>query len=101
MQNKKAGPVNIAEISLKGSLGNLFNKAKSINNINDKLLPLLPPSVASIKLSTVAETTATFIARDQSIAFRAKQQDKLILSSLIKLDELSHVKKINIKVDSR
>ena len=101
MQQNKNEPVNVAEFSHKGSLASLVNKAKTYNLINDKLVPLLPPSLATIRLSTIDEKTATFVACDQSVAFKARQQEKLVLETLQKLDDLSHINKINVKVDSK
>lgn len=100
MPKKYNNPVNIASLTHKGGLGKLFEQAKKYNQINDFLYSQLPRIFNSVQLCTIEESTATFIAADQSSAYRARQQKALLLKSLHTIDGLSYVKKINIKVNS-
>jgi|ETNmetMinimDraft_8_1059916.scaffolds.fasta_scaffold05804_3 hypothetical protein len=102
MQKKQNNPVNVASFSPKGDLGVLFNRSKKYNQINDALLPLLPKALSTIRLSSIIGDTACFVAFSQPVAYRARQQEQLLLKMLRSMNfDLSCVKKIKIKVSSR
>ena len=99
MNKHNAELVNAANLSPKGSLGKLFLMARKYNHINDEISPQLPNTISSIRLSIIVGNTATFVAPNQPVAYKANQQKQLLLDLLKTIDGLSHVDKVVIKVD--
>ena len=77
----------------------MFAQAKSYNQINTQLKKILPNALNSLELCRIKEKTATLIAPSQAVAFRAKKQQQFLLASLKRLDTLSSIQTIVIKVD--
>ena len=68
-----------------GSLGNLFDRAKSHNRLNEQLIAELPSELNGLSLCLVKDQQVFLIAKNSSIAFRAKKQKKKLLSIIKKL----------------
>ncbi|HIG89094.1 hypothetical protein [Candidatus Thioglobus sp.] len=97
MSNKTT--TNLANFSPKGKLGQLFAKGRAYNHINSQLEELLPDSLKALSLCVVNNNTATFITNNQAVAFRAQKQCSELVTILQRLDGLSHIQEIRIKVD--
>lgn len=91
--------INLADFNPSGRLGQMFARAKAINQLNDQLVEFLPEIFKPLSLCMVEGHTATFVTNNQALAFRAQKQQDELLSVLRRIDALSHIKKILIKVD--
>ena len=99
MQDKtKENPTNFMPA---GSLGLLFKKAKSHNHFNELLKACLPKEIAGLSLCLIENNTVFLVAKNSSVAFRAKKQKKQLLSAIKKIEGLSDVKLISISVDEK
>ena len=99
MQDKtKENPTNFMPA---GSLGLLFKKAKSHNHFNELLKARLPEELAGLSLCLIENNTVFLVAKNPSVAFRAKKQKKQLLSAIKKIEGLSDVKLISISVDEK
>ena len=99
MQDKtKENPTNFMPT---GSLGLLFEKAKSHNHFNQLLKARLPKELAGLSLCLIEDKTVFLAAKNSSVAFRAKKQKKQLLSAIKKIEGLSAVELISISVDEK
>ena len=99
MQDKtKENPSNFMPT---GNLGLLFEKAKSHNHFNELLKACLPKELAGLSLCLIENNTVFLVAKNSSVAFRAKKQKKQLLSVIKKIEGLSAVKLISISVDEK
>ena len=84
-----------------GNLGLLFNKAKMHNRFNEEMIKELPPELCGLSLGLVENQTAFLVAKNPSVAYRANKQKSKLLSILKKINGLSEVKSVSIKVDEK
>jgi hypothetical protein len=84
-----------------GSLGNLFDRAKSHNRLNEQLIAELPSELNGLSLCLVKDQQVFLIAKNSSIAFRAKKQKKKLLSIIKKIDGLDQIKLISVSIDEK
>ena len=99
MQDKtKENPTNF---SPKGSLGLLFEKAKSHNRLNALLMKDLPKELAGLSLCLIEDKKAFLAARNSSVAFRAKKQKTKLLSIINKIDGLADIEMLSISIDEK
>ena len=99
MQDKtKENPTNFTPT---GSLGLLFEKAKSHNHFNKLLKSSLPEELVGLSLCLIEDKTVFLAAKNSSVAFRAKKQKKQLLSEIKKIEGLSAVELISIGVDEK
>ena len=99
MQDKtKENPTNFMPA---GSLGRLFEKAKSHNHFNELLKACLPRELVGLSLCLIENNTVFLVAKNSSVAFRAKKQKKQLLSAINKIEGLSIVESISISVDEK
>ena len=99
MQDKtKQNPGNF---NPEGSLGLLFEKAKSHNHFNALLKNELPQDLAGLSLCLVEDRKVFLAAKNPSVAFRAKKQKSKLLSIIKKIDGLAEIKFLSIKVDEK
>ncbi len=99
MQDKsKENPTNI---KAGGSLGLLFEKAKSHNWLNAQLKNKLPSELGGLSLSLVDNQKVFLVAKNSSLAFRAQKQKTKLLSIIKKIDGLAETKSLSIKVDEK
>ncbi len=99
MQDKtKENPTNF---SPRGSLGLLFEKAKSHNHLNILLQKELPKELTGLSLCLVADNKAFLIAQNPSTAFRATKQKSKLLSIIKKIDGLCDIELLSISVDEK
>ena len=84
-----------------GNLGLLFNKAKLHNRYNEELIKKLPPELRGLSLGLVENQKAFLVAETASGAYRANTQKSKLLSILKKINGLSEVKSVSIKVDEK
>ncbi len=81
------------------ALKSMMQKAEQISGINDTLKDILPaPFKKKIWLARLENECAIFICQAPSIAFRANQQQALILDALIRVAPGKHVTRIKIKL---
>ena len=90
---------NLGNFNPTGNLGLLFNKAKLHNRYNEELIKELPPE--GLSLGLVENQTAFLVAKNPSVAYRANKQKSKLLSILKKINGLSEVKSVSIKVDEK
>jgi hypothetical protein len=99
MQDKtKENPTNF---NPDNGLGLLFKRAKSHNHFNERLIKSLPKELFGLSLSLIEGQKVFLIAKNQSIAFRAKKQRAKLLSIIKKIEGLSAVELISISVDEK
>ena len=99
MQDKtKENPTNF---SPKGSLGLLFEKAKSHNRLNALFMRDLPKELAGISLCLIEDKKACLVAKNSSIAFRAKKQKAKLLAIINKIDGLADIEMLSISIDEK
>ena len=99
MQDKtKENPTNF---SPKGSLGLLFEKAKSHNRLNALFMSDLPKELAGISLCLIEDKKACLVAKNSSIAFRAKKQKAKLLAIINKIDGLADIEMLSISIDEK
>ena len=99
MQDKtKENPTNFTPT---GSLGLLFEKAKSHNHFNQLLKACLSKELAGLSLCLIEDKTVFLVAKNSSAAFRAKKQKKQLLSEIKKIEGLYAVELISISVDEK
>ena len=99
MQDKtKENPTNF---SPEGSLGLLFEKAKSHNRFNALLMKDLPEELAGLSLCLIEDKKAFLAAKNSSVAFRAKKQKNKLLSIIKKIDGLADIEILSISIDEK
>ena len=99
MQDKtKENPTNF---SPRGSLGLLFEKAKSHNRLNMLLQKELPKELAGLSLCLIEDNKAFLVAQNASTAFRATKQKRKLISIIKKIDGLSNIELLSISVDEK
>ena len=99
MQDKtKENPTNF---SPKGSLGLLFEKAKSHNRLNALLMNDLPKELAGLSLCLIEDKKVFLAAKNSSVAFRAKKQKSKLLSIINKIDGLADIEMLSISIDEK
>ena len=84
-----------------GNLGLLFKKAKLHNYYNDELIKELPSELSGLSLGLVENRKVFLVAKNTSVSFRANKQKPKLLSILKKINGLSEVKSVSIKVDEK
>ena len=82
-----------------GKLGAMFEKAKLHNHFNSLLQGLLPPQFKGITLCLVKEQKAFLLAPSASVAYRAEKQKGALLAIIKKVEGLSLVNTVSIKLD--
>ena len=82
---------NPRNFSPTGSLGLLFERAKSHNHLNKLLKDALPTELSGLSLCLIEDNKVFLVAKNPSTAFRAKKQKTKLLSILKKIDGLSGV----------
>ena len=90
---------NLTNFKPNGKLGELFVKAKLHNHFNSLLQDLLPPQFKGITLCLVKEQKAFLLAPSASVAYRAEKQKAALLVIIKKVEGLSLVKTVSIKLD--
>ena len=99
MQDKtKENPTNFTP---GGSLGLLFEKAKSHNRFNELLKKELPRELAGLSLCLTENNKVFLAAKNPSTAFRAKKQKNKLLSIINKIDGLPNIELLSISVDEK
>ena len=90
---------NLTNFKPSGSLGELFEKAKMHNRFNSLFQGLLPPQFKGITLCLVKEQKVTLLAPSPSIAYRAEKQQPALLAIIQRIDGLSSINAVAIKLD--
>ena len=90
---------NLTNFKPRGSLGELFEKAKMHNHFNSLLQGLLPPQFKGVALCLVKEQKATLLAPNPSVAYRAEKQLPELLAIIQQIDGLSSIKTVSIILD--
>ena len=90
---------NLTNFKPTGELGEMFEKAKMHNHFNSLLQGLLPTQFKGITLCLVKEQKVTLLAPSPSIAYRAEKQQPALLAIIQKIDGLTLVKTVSIKLD--
>ena len=90
---------NLTNFKPSGGLGELFEKARMHNHFNSLFQVLLPPQFKGIILCLVEEHKVTLLAPNPSIAYRAEKQRAALLAIIQKIDGLTLVKTVSIKLD--
>jgi len=99
MQDKsKENPTNF---NPKSRLGFLFEKAKSHNRYDALLKSELPSELVGLSICLVEGQNIFLAAKNASVAFRAKRQKTKLLSIIKKIDGLTEIKSLSIKVDEK
>ena len=92
---------NLGNFNPTGNLGLLFNKAKMHNRFNEEMIKQLPTELCGLSLGLVENQKAFLVAKNASVAYRANKQKSKLLSILKKINGLSEVKSVSIKVDEK
>ena len=96
---KDKATANLTNFKPSGSLGELFEKAIAHNRFNSLLQDLLPSQFKSITLCLVEEHKVTLLAPNPSIAYRAEKQQPALLAIIQRIDGLSSINTVTIKLD--
>ena len=92
---------NPRNFSPTGSLGLLFERAKSHNHLNKLLKDALPTELSWLSLCLIEDNKVFLVAKNPSTAFRAKKQKTKLLTILKKIDGLSGVELLSISIDEK
>ena len=92
---------NRTNFNSKSLLGFLFEKAKSHNRYNALLKRELPSELGGLTLYLVEGQNVFLTAKNASVAFRAKRQKTKLLSIIKKIEGLTEIKSLSIKVDEK
>ena len=90
---------NLNEFKLEEGLEVLLKKAKLHNRLNLLLQGVLPKQFKGITLCLVEEKKVTLIALNSALAYRAEKQINTLLAIVKKVEGLSQIKSISVKVD--
>ena len=90
---------NLTNFKPSGGLGELFEKAKKHNHFNSLLQNLLPSQFEGIALCLVKDQKVTLLAPSPSIAYRAEKQRSELLAIIQRIDGLSSINTVTIKLD--
>ena len=99
MQDKTKG--NPTNFKVGSNLSSLFEKAKEHNHFNSLLKAQFSDQFKGLVLCFLDGEKVTLLAKNSSIAFRAEKQKTILLSFINKIDSLSNIKSITIKVDKK
>lgn len=89
---------NLANFTPQGALGQAFVQARMLNELNQQLAQHLPESLKSLLLCAIDKNTATFVANNQALVFRAQSQPDVLLNALKQIESLTQIKKVVVKV---
>ena len=99
MQDKtKGNPTNFA---VGRNLSSLFEKAKEHNRLNSLLKAQFSDQFKGLDLCFLNSHSVTLLAKNSSIAFRAEKQKIKLLSLIKKIEGLTNIKSITVKVDKK
>ena len=90
---------NLTNFKPSGKLGEMFEKAKLHNHLNSLLQGLLPPQFKGITICLVKEQKVTLLAPNSSVAYRAEKQRPALLAIIQRIDGLSSINTVSIKLD--
>ena len=96
---KQVATTNLNEFKLEEGLEVLLKKAKLHNRLNLLLQGVLPKQFKGITLCLVEEKKVTLIALNSALAYRAEKQINTLLAIVKKVEGLSQIKSISVKVD--
>ena len=99
MQDKTKG--NPTNFKVGSNLGSLFEKAKEHNRLNAIIKAQFSDQFKGLTLCFLDGQNVTFLAKNPSIAFRAEKQKTKLLSFVKKIEGLSNINSITIKVDKK
>ena len=99
MQDKTKG--NPTNFKVGGNLSTLFEKAKEHNHFNSLLKTQFSENFKGLNLCFLSPQSITLLAQNSSIAFRAEKQKTKLLSFVKKIEGLSNINSITIKVDKK
>ena len=99
MQDKTKG--NPTNFKIGSNLSSLFEKAKLHNRFNSEFQSQVPTELNGLTLSLVDDQKVFLIAKNASVAYRAKRQKKLLISSIKKINGLSDTKSVAVRVDEK
>jgi hypothetical protein len=90
---------NLSKFTPKGTLGQLFQQARTLNHLNEQLSARLPEQFALLSLCAIENNTAIFVTDNQAIIFRAQKQNDILLNAVRQVESLIHIEKVIIKID--
>ena len=99
MQDKTKG--NPTNFKVGSNLSSLFEKAKEHNHLNALIKEQFSDQFKGLTLCLLDGQNVTFLAKNSSIAFRAEKQKTKLLSFVKKIEGLSNINSITIKVDKK
>ena len=99
MQDKTKG--NPTNFTVGSNLGSLFEKAKEHNRLNSLLKTQFSDQFKGLDLCFLNSHSVTLLAKNSSIAFRAEKQKTKLLSLIKKIEGLTNIKSITVKVDKK
>jgi len=99
MQDKTKG--NPTNFKIGSDLSTLFEKAKEHNHFNLLLKTQFSEQFKGLNLCFLDSFSVTLLAKNSSIAFRAEKQKTKLLSLIKKIEGLTNMKSITIKVDKK
>ena len=99
MQDKTKG--NPTNFKVGSNLSSLFAKAKEHNHLNGLIKTKFSGQFKGLNLCFLDSQSATLLAKNSSIAFRAEKQKTKLLSLIKQIEGLTNIKSITIKVDKK
>ena len=92
---------NLTNFRPAGDLGVLFEKAKKHNHLNSILKNTFPSQFKGLDLCFLDAQNVTLLAKNSSLGFRAEKQKTELLSLIKKIEGLTNIESITIKVDKK
>jgi len=99
MQDKTKG--NPTNFKVGRNLSSLFERAKEHNDLNSLLKAQFSDQFKGLDLCFLDAKNVTLMAKNSSVAFRAEKQKTKLLSLIKKIEGLTNIKSITIKVDKK
>ena len=99
MQDKTKG--NPTNFTVGSNLSSLIEKAKEHNRLNLLLKTQFSDQFKGLDLCFLDSHSVTLLAKNSSIAFRAEKQKIKLLSLIKKIEGLTNIKSITVKVDKK
>ncbi|AYQ55788.1 hypothetical protein BTHERMOSOX_1469 [Bathymodiolus thermophilus thioautotrophic gill symbiont] len=90
---------NLAGFTPQGALGQMFARARALNELNQQLSAYLPEAFKSLSLCTIDNNTATFVTHNQALAFRVQKQPDVLLNALKQVALHTKIEKVIVKID--
>ena len=92
---------NLTNFKSTGALGDLLERARTHNQLDDQLQSLLDAQFKGLSLCLVEGQSVTLVASNSAVAYRADKQRQALIAIIREIQELSNTTKLLIKVNKK